>query len=379
MGKRSFFISFNKADREWAVWIAWVLEGSGYSTIVEPWDFRPGSNFVVEMDRATTEADCTIAVLSEHYFQAEFVQSEWAAAFAHDPTGSARRLIPVKVSEYQARGLLGQLVPIDLIGLEEKDAIQELVTGVRSGRAKPTSPPDFPRREERSVRVRPEFPGPVPSCPVCGKDDLVAKVTAIVASQVRRITGTEPMQVLDYDAEGRARLRTHNVPFSRREATELADRLQPPTRRSVATRSGAHLTKMTLAALLGLGGIGMASIPILCFVSFGSALPGMFQDLNESTADLFAGAVFILACLLPLLILGIGTSYLSVRAYRGGQRGYREEVARAAQERKQAEDAYRRAYGLYRKLYYCGRDDVLFLLGETRFVPASEMGMFVHA
>jgi hypothetical protein len=25
-GKRDFFISFNKADRAWATWIAWVLE-----------------------------------------------------------------------------------------------------------------------------------------------------------------------------------------------------------------------------------------------------------------------------------------------------------------------------------------------------------------
>ena len=29
-GKRDFFISFNRADRAWATWIAWVLEETGY-------------------------------------------------------------------------------------------------------------------------------------------------------------------------------------------------------------------------------------------------------------------------------------------------------------------------------------------------------------
>jgi hypothetical protein len=38
--KRDFFISFNKADRAWATWIAWVLEEAGYSVFFQDWDFR---------------------------------------------------------------------------------------------------------------------------------------------------------------------------------------------------------------------------------------------------------------------------------------------------------------------------------------------------
>jgi hypothetical protein len=29
---KDFFISYNKTDRQWAEWIAWQLEGAGYTT-----------------------------------------------------------------------------------------------------------------------------------------------------------------------------------------------------------------------------------------------------------------------------------------------------------------------------------------------------------
>jgi len=82
-----FFVSYNKADREWAEWIAWQLEAAGHQTINQAWDFRAGSNFVLAMDKAAREATRTVAVLSPDYLAAEFTKPEWAAAFAQDPTG----------------------------------------------------------------------------------------------------------------------------------------------------------------------------------------------------------------------------------------------------------------------------------------------------
>lgn len=64
-GKRDFFVSFNKADRAWATWIAWVLEEAGYSVFFQDWDFR--GNFVLEMDKAHSWSRRTIAVLSPDY------------------------------------------------------------------------------------------------------------------------------------------------------------------------------------------------------------------------------------------------------------------------------------------------------------------------
>ncbi len=76
-----FFISYNKADRTWAEWIAWHLEEAGYTTIIQAWDFRPGMNFVQKMQEAVQQAERTIAVLSTNYLEALYTYPEWEAAF----------------------------------------------------------------------------------------------------------------------------------------------------------------------------------------------------------------------------------------------------------------------------------------------------------
>ena len=90
-----FFVSFSGHDKKWADWIAWVLNDQGYMVIYQPWDFAPGSNFVIQINKAVGSTK-TIAVISENYIRSNFVQPEWAAAFAGDPTGIERKLIPAR-------------------------------------------------------------------------------------------------------------------------------------------------------------------------------------------------------------------------------------------------------------------------------------------
>src|SRR5688572_8251207 len=81
-GTRDFFVSFNKADRAWAIWIAWVLEEAGYTVFFQDWDFT--GNFVLEMDRAHIQSRRTIAILSPDYLTSRFTAPEWAARFTQD-------------------------------------------------------------------------------------------------------------------------------------------------------------------------------------------------------------------------------------------------------------------------------------------------------
>lgn len=140
---KDFFISYNKADAEMATWIAWQLEEAGYTTAIQAWDFGPGNNFVMAMHKAATEAQRTIAVLSPDYLQAKFTAPEWAAAFAQDPTGEQRLLIPVRVREVNLSGLLKPIVYIDLVAQNEKEAKIRLLSGVLMDRKKPISKPPF--------------------------------------------------------------------------------------------------------------------------------------------------------------------------------------------------------------------------------------------
>ena len=109
-----FFISYTSADLTWAEWIGYVLEEEGFTVIIQAWDFRPGSNFVLEMQKAAAEADRTIMVLSPDYLKSQFTSSEWAAAFAKDPRGLERKLVPIVVRQCSPPGLLSSLVHIVL-------------------------------------------------------------------------------------------------------------------------------------------------------------------------------------------------------------------------------------------------------------------------
>jgi hypothetical protein len=155
-----FFVSYTSIDRTWAEWIGWVLEEHGVSVQLQAWDFAPGSNFVLEMHRAATEAQRTLAVLSPDYLKSQFGAPEWAAAFAGDPQGFKRRLVPVRIRECRPEGLLAAVVYIDLVGKEEEDAQRRLIQGLQGTRAKPSLRPAFPGSEKRlQGRLHPIFPG----------------------------------------------------------------------------------------------------------------------------------------------------------------------------------------------------------------------------
>src|SRR5579884_543027 len=157
---KDFFLSYNKADRDWAEWIAWQVEAEGYTTVLQAWDFLPGTNFVLEMDKAAQQAKRTITLLSPDYLEAHFTQPEWAAAFAQDPTGQQRTLLPVRVRECTLSGLLAQIVYVDLVNLDESAARAALLKAIQGMRARPSQPPKFPGKAAQPEPAQaPSFPG----------------------------------------------------------------------------------------------------------------------------------------------------------------------------------------------------------------------------
>ncbi|GAB3861574.1 hypothetical protein GCM10027610_104300 [Dactylosporangium cerinum] len=141
---KDFFVSYTAADKAWATWIAYILEDDGYTVTIQEWDFRPGSNFAIEMDKALKQSPRMIAVLSPAYLKAKFPAPEWAAAFASDPEGAKNALVPIMVEECSPEGLLSQVVQIRIQGKDEVTAREMILEGVRRERSKPTAPPPFP-------------------------------------------------------------------------------------------------------------------------------------------------------------------------------------------------------------------------------------------
>jgi hypothetical protein len=139
-----FFVSYTSVDSAWAEWIAFVLEEEGFDVIIQAWDFRPGSNFVLEMQNAASIADRTIMVLSPDYLNSQFASTEWAAAFANDAQGLERKLVPVEIRPCRPVGLLTSIVRIRIAEEDEQSARRLLIDGVRQKRAKPSQRPTYP-------------------------------------------------------------------------------------------------------------------------------------------------------------------------------------------------------------------------------------------
>ena len=84
-----FFVSYTQADRAWAEWIAWQLEGDGYRVLIQAWDMVPGTNWAHRDARRCPAGRRTVAVLSSAYLDSVFGTAEWEAAWRDDPLGEA--------------------------------------------------------------------------------------------------------------------------------------------------------------------------------------------------------------------------------------------------------------------------------------------------
>src|SRR5512132_281679 len=112
MASRDFFISYTGADQAWAQWIAETLERAGHSTVLQTRDFRPGENFIEQMNKALADAERVVAVLSPAYFRSEYARDEWTTALVRN-RGEADRLLPVRVAPAELPPLLANRIYID--------------------------------------------------------------------------------------------------------------------------------------------------------------------------------------------------------------------------------------------------------------------------
>lgn len=194
--KRNFFISYNHADLTWAEWIAASLEKEGYSLFLQAWDMQPGSNLVLEMTRAASEAERTLAVLSPSFLGSGFTGAEWAAAFMDDPTGQKRKLVPVRVEPCELPGLLRSIVCIDLVGKDEPEARAALLAGLReSGR--PQQPPRFPGKNVAAASAVAPASAPFPAA---ASSAPAAPLGATRPSELRGLIARKLISDSDLDA-----------------------------------------------------------------------------------------------------------------------------------------------------------------------------------
>ncbi len=264
-----FFISYTQADRPWAEWIAQTLEGAKYSVTIQAWDFRPGGNFVVEMQRAAIGCKRTIAVLSPDYLQSLFAMAEWSAAFAADPDGSQGKLVPILVREIPPNdlGLLAAVIQIRVVGMNEAAAREEIAKGLVTGRIRP-----------EVVR----FPGAHPfPCPAAAQPDPKDAESTLAALPIDEIPLPGPLPV------GSRMLLAPNPLFVGREEDLKA------LARQLKAGGTSAVGQVEIAAATGLGGIGKTQIASEFVHRYGRFFAGgvfwmSFADAGSVQAEIAA-------------------------------------------------------------------------------------------
>jgi len=237
--KKDFFISYNKADKAWAEWIAWQLEAAKYTTVIQAWDFKPGGNFVLDMHEAASNTARTIGVLSPDYLTSDFTQPEWAAAFARDPQGNERVFVPVRVRDCDPSGLLTAIHYIDLVGKTEAEAREALLNGLDKARAKPLTAPLFPE----------PIPGVTSPVPLAkrAKPKSAPSFPSVTAGRTRRPAS---------NSKGLPTI--WNVPHQRNPRFTGRKELLAAVKKVLAHKGKA----LKIAVLYGLGGVGKTQIAV---------------------------------------------------------------------------------------------------------------------
>ena len=128
---KDFFVSYTGLDEKRATWIAQVLEESGYSVVIQAWDFRPGDNFVSKINQSLKECKKLIVVLSNNYLKSEWCEAEWTAKLAEQIKHNDRRIIPIRVENIEISGLLSPIVYIDIVDKIESEAKLAILNGIK--------------------------------------------------------------------------------------------------------------------------------------------------------------------------------------------------------------------------------------------------------
>ena len=126
-----------------------------------------------------------IAVLSPDYLKSVYGTAEWQTVWVQDAQGIDRKLLPVRVRDFELSGLLATVVYTDLFGTDETTArrlLEEMLDEGSVGRAKPDVPPPSPATSNRgSVRGFPGLYLPIRTKPSTQERQLTTSRTCLTS------------------------------------------------------------------------------------------------------------------------------------------------------------------------------------------------------
>jgi len=201
-------------------------------------------------------------------------------------------------------------------------------------------------------------------CPHCGENDKVQKVSAIVAGQTYDIHGTSIESQVYTDKEGKTHYQSSSVPYSGTQISVLAQRLSPPRKPSAGSDTLVFLLVFGLwifAALCGLMSLYVAAVML-----FGHSTPYISSTSERIREAVMWGGMF--------MVFAIPAGIIGTVIYKVSSAARKKKLVQVQADMPRWENAVER----WNRLYYCFRDDNVFIPSENRGVPISQMMEYIY-
>jgi len=108
-----FFISHNRAEKDWAKALSAALRQRGAKIFLDEESIDYGQDIVSAIGRALESSKHVVFVLSQRSVKSRWVELEWTSSLYMDPNAESRRVIPILKEDCEIPFLLRRLRYID--------------------------------------------------------------------------------------------------------------------------------------------------------------------------------------------------------------------------------------------------------------------------
>ncbi len=189
------------------------------------------------------------------------------------------------------------------------------------------------------------------SCPLCHHTDSVYKASELRRQQTSRLSGFIPVSQTFTNSQGKVSSYTSFSGFSGTQISDLAKALEPPTK----PREPKEHSLWMIIGILALGWVGLQAV--IC------VLAGMKQD---------ASAAIFGVVLLGVVIAGF-------LWWRNRYKKQSEEYKINLEKYNRDQERWTRAINRWENLYYCVRDGVIFIPGNSSYAYIDKLIDFIYS
>lgn len=183
------------------------------------------------------------------------------------------------------------------------------------------------------------------ACPVCLRADKVASVSGIRLSQTQQVTGSTPVSNTHTDKDGKTHSSVSYANFSGTQITNLAKELTPPSK---PTKPSKHGCGTWFLFFLIIGMIGQ-----------------LFYIVANNEGKLLE--ICILIILIGLFFWWLATYIKVENMYPANLEKFEKDIIN-----------WEKAIVNWDHLYYCSRDNCVFIPGRNSYAPITKMLDYIY-